>query len=100
MVREFILIDAIPGRTDGIHDSLREVPEIVASRRLNPKIRNQDLLVAVEADTPDDVQKILSEAVRGLAGVGSVTTVTDEVLEQEPTLQAQIEALDAEVPEA
>lgn len=75
MVRRFVLIDAVPGMEEALFTSLDEVEAVVGKAMLDPKIENHDVLILVEAPNDDDVRKILSTYVRGIAGVGSLMTV-------------------------
>ena len=66
----FILINAEPARTREVLDRLESIPGAVAREVLGP----YDVIVELEADTPEDITGIMRNRIRPIAGVTNTVT--------------------------
>ena len=66
----YVLLNVEPARTQTVLDRLRAIPRALVREVLGP----YDIIVELEADSPEDITAILREKIRPVAGV--TTTVT------------------------
>lgn len=66
----YILITVEPARTHEVIEQLRTIPEAFVREVLGP----YDVIVELEADTPEDITAILRHKVRPLRGVTNTVT--------------------------
>ena len=73
MALGFVLISTEPGRDRDAYNELLKVPEI---RDMMPLFGEFDLIAKIEADTFDDLGRIVTERIRSVAHVVNTRTLT------------------------
>lgn len=66
----FILINAEPARTREVLDRLESIPGTVVREVLGP----YDVIMELEADTPEDITAIMRNRIRPITGVTNTVT--------------------------
>ena len=66
----YVLLNVEPARTQAVLDRLRAIPRAFVREVLGP----YDVIVELEADSPEDITAILREKIRPVAGVTSTVT--------------------------
>ena len=66
----YVLLTTDPARTTEVVDRLREIHGAIVREVLGP----YDIVVVLEADTPEDLTKALRSKIRSMQGVASTTT--------------------------
>ena len=69
-INAYILINVEPARTQSVMGRLRDIPGAVVHEVLGP----YDVVVDLEADTPEEISWILRQKIRPIHGITNTVT--------------------------
>jgi DNA-binding Lrp family transcriptional regulator len=71
-VNAYVLLTVEPAKTQAVLGRLRAIPGAVVHEVLGP----YDMVVELEADTPEDLTSVLRSKIRSIVGVTATVTCT------------------------
>lgn len=69
-VNAYVLLTVEPARTQAVAERLRAIPRAIVHEVLGP----YDIVVELEADTPEDLTSVLRAKIRSIVGVTATVT--------------------------